>query len=53
MGLVKSLNAALEHCKGKYIARMDADDISELDRLALQKNILKKIIWILFFPELK
>lgn len=42
MGLVKSLNAALEHCNGKYIARMDADDISELDRLALQKKYLEE-----------
>jgi len=36
MGLVKSLNNALGVCKGKYIARMDADDIACLDRLEQQ-----------------
>lgn len=28
LGLTKSLNIGLTHCKGEYIARMDADDIS-------------------------
>ena len=28
IGLTRSLNVALHKCKGKYIARMDADDIS-------------------------
>ncbi|WP_417798428.1 glycosyltransferase family 2 protein [Terasakiella pusilla] len=28
LGLTKSLNIALEHCQGSYIARMDSDDIS-------------------------
>lgn len=41
LGLVKSLNIALEHCKGEYIARMDADDISEEKRLELQKKYLE------------
>lgn len=41
MGLVKSLNVALQHCTGKYIARMDADDISVEKRLEKQKNYLE------------
>ena len=33
MGLVYSLNFALKHAKGEYIARMDADDIEIPTRL--------------------
>lgn len=35
-GLVISLNRAICECKGKYIARMDADDISYMDRFENQ-----------------
>lgn len=42
LGLVKSLNRALQHCTGVYIARMDADDISHENRLQLQKDYLEK-----------
>ena len=35
-----SLNRALENCTGKYIARMDGDDISECQRLEKMKNFL-------------
>lgn len=42
MGLVYSLNSALNVAKGEYIARMDADDISELDRLEVQYNYFKQ-----------
>ncbi|WP_276353554.1 glycosyltransferase [Cohnella caldifontis] len=42
MGLVKSLNFALKHCSGEYVARMDADDVSVKDRLALQKEYLEQ-----------
>jgi len=42
LGLVKSLNIALKHCRGKYIARMDADDISLPDRLSVQKKYLEE-----------
>lgn len=42
IGLVKSLNKAIEFSKGNFIARMDADDISELDRLECQKKYLDK-----------
>jgi glycosyltransferase involved in cell wall biosynthesis len=41
MGLVNSLNIALEHCNGKYIARMDADDISIRDRFSIEKKYLE------------
>lgn len=41
MGVVKSSNRAIKACKGKYVARMDADDISEIDRLMLQKSYLE------------
>lgn len=36
LGLVKSLNNGLAQAKGKYIARMDADDISNLNRIEQQ-----------------
>lgn len=36
MGLVYSLNRALSIAKGKFIARMDADDISHIDRIERQ-----------------
>lgn len=42
LGLVKSLNRALQNCTGVYIARMDADDISHENRLQLQKEYLEK-----------
>ncbi|MDC7783894.1 glycosyltransferase family 2 protein [Priestia megaterium] len=42
IGLVKSLNYALGHCKGTYIARMDADDISKKERLEIQKKYLEE-----------
>jgi glycosyltransferase involved in cell wall biosynthesis len=39
-GIVYSLNIGLELAKGKFIARMDADDISLPDRLRQQINLL-------------
>lgn len=41
IGLVKSLNVALEHCNGVYIARMDADDISLETRISIEKAFLE------------
>lgn len=41
LGLARSLNKGLGLCSGKYIARMDADDISLPDRLDTQFNHLK------------
>ena len=40
IGLTASLNFALTKATGKYIARMDADDISELNRLEKQYNYM-------------
>ena len=42
LGLTKSLNIGLKHCRGKYVARMDADDISLPGRLFDQVEILRK-----------
>lgn len=42
-GIVKSLNEGLNIAIGEYIARMDADDISILNRFELQLNAFKKI----------
>lgn len=36
LGIVKALNHGLEACNGKYIARMDADDIALPNRLKTQ-----------------
>lgn len=41
IGLTESLNRALSVCTGKYIARMDADDICILDRLEKQIKFMK------------
>lgn len=46
LGLTKSLNIALGQCRGKYIARMDADDISLPIRFNRQKKYLD------FHPEI-
>lgn len=40
IGLTKSLNKGLGIAKGKYIARMDADDVSLKDRLEVQVEYL-------------
>ena len=39
-GLAKALNLGLTACTGDYIMRMDSDDISMPDRLALEKSYL-------------
>ncbi|MBL7086009.1 MAG: radical SAM protein, partial [Candidatus Cloacimonetes bacterium] len=41
IGLTKSLNNAIEYSRGKYIARMDAGDISLPNRIQKQVTILK------------
>ena len=41
IGLIKTLNKAIDIANGKYIARMDADDISLPERLEKQYNFLK------------
>ena len=42
IGLIKSLNNAIDEVETKYIARMDSDDISDLKRLEKQVEFLEK-----------
>jgi glycosyltransferase involved in cell wall biosynthesis len=39
-GLVSALNAGIGHCRGRYVARMDADDLMHRDRLSRQAAAL-------------
>jgi glycosyltransferase involved in cell wall biosynthesis len=41
-GLVASLNRGIKESKGKYIARMDADDVALPERLKKQVNFLER-----------
>ena len=38
---ISSLNWGIRNAKGKYLARMDADDIMHIDRLRIQYNIMQ------------
>lgn len=40
-GIIKSLNKAIELCKGQYIVRMDADDVALQSRIQLQVEYLE------------
>ena len=40
LGLVAALGLGLSHCRGRYVARMDADDRVHPDRLGLQAALL-------------
>lgn len=42
IGLEKSLNKGLKLAKGKYIVRMDTDDIAYTDRIEKQVDFIKK-----------
>lgn len=42
LGLAQSLNIALSHARGNFIARMDADDIALENRLEAQLSYLKE-----------
>ncbi|MFC1586582.1 glycosyltransferase [Fibrobacterota bacterium] len=42
LGLTKSLNIGLIKAKSRYIARMDANDISHPNRLNVQLNVFKR-----------
>jgi glycosyltransferase involved in cell wall biosynthesis len=39
-GLVQALSTGLRHCKGRFIARHDQDDVSMPDRLSVQREFL-------------
>lgn len=41
-GLTASLNRALEHAEGEFVARQDADDVSEPDRFERQVGFLER-----------
>lgn len=60
MGLISSLNKGLEVAQGKYIARMDADDISHPQRLEKQVRFLGEHLevgvcgtWLQIFSNFK
>lgn len=40
-GIVSALNTGLEHARGQLIARMDADDIAQAERLEKQVRFLE------------
>jgi glycosyltransferase involved in cell wall biosynthesis len=40
LGLTRSLNIGLDHATGSYVARMDADDVAEPERLRRQVEFL-------------
>ncbi len=42
LGLTRSLNIGLERCNGKYITRMDSDDISLPQRIQKQVEYMRK-----------
>ncbi|MDD4156759.1 MAG: glycosyltransferase family 2 protein [Candidatus Cloacimonetes bacterium] len=42
LGLTKSLNIGIKKAKGKYIARIDGDDIALRERLKIQYDFLEK-----------
>jgi len=41
-GLARALNYGLKFCKGEYIARQDADDWSNIERLSLQLDYMNE-----------
>lgn len=42
LGLSRSLNLGIAHARGRYIARLDADDIAEPERLEEQVRFLQR-----------
>lgn len=42
LGLARTLNIGLKSARGKYIARMDSDDISTVDRLEIQYRYMER-----------
>ena len=39
-GIIEALNTGLEECRGEFIARMDADDVSHPRRLEMQVELM-------------
>jgi len=52
-GLTRNLNSLLKLTSGKYIARMDSDDLSDLNRFKYQIDFLKKTDFDLVFTQAK
>lgn len=57
-GIIPALNAGLEACRGALVARMDADDLAEPERLAKQAAYMEAhprvglvASWVAGFPE--
>lgn len=42
MGIIDSANNGLEHCRGEYICRIDADDICHKDRFLHQYRFMER-----------
>lgn len=42
VGIAHALNAGLAHARGRFIARMDADDVAHPERLAMQLAYLER-----------
>ena len=42
-GIVSALNFGLGHCRGKFIARMDSDDIATPDRFETQVGVFESL----------
>ena len=42
VGIPRALNQGLQHCSGKYIARLDSDDLALPGRIAHQVSILEE-----------
>jgi glycosyltransferase involved in cell wall biosynthesis len=51
--LISTLNRAIDFCQGDFIARMDADDISNLDRIEKQVKVItenEELDFVSVFP---
>lgn len=42
VGIIKALNLGISLCRGEYIARMDADDVSHPARMRLQVEMMER-----------
>ena len=42
-GLVSALRTGLAHCRGRFVARMDADDLMHRQRLSMQVRALEEL----------